>query len=241
MIIDMHYHQIPMMPEELIPHTLEDPIRAAKLIGLDVDIGQLTAKAKAYWSDPDGEKLLAAMDEAGIDFTVICAVDNATSDVFTEELVRFTNQTVAAVARKHPDRVMALAGVDPRRPKAVDLLKQCFEEFGMKGLKYHADYGYDPSGPESYKLLEFLEKKQRHFIKPHRPFGATVPGKICRSHASGGYRGGFPQCHRYRRPYGVYQLAALGLTGHPSAQIYTAIWLCGILWPWAHTLFFAGN
>jgi predicted TIM-barrel fold metal-dependent hydrolase len=171
MIIDMHYHQIPIMPEELIPHTLEDPIRAAKLIGLDVDLDQLKAKAKDYWSDPDGEKLLAAMDEAGIDFTVICAVDNATSDFFTEELTLFTNQAVGAVAQKYPDRVMALAGVDPRRPGAADLLKQCFEEFGMKGLKYHADYGYDPSGPESYKLLEFLEENSAILLSHTGPLG----------------------------------------------------------------------
>ena len=177
MIIDMHYHQIPMMPEELIPHVLEDPVRAAKHIGLDVDMDQLTARAKDYWSDPDGEKLIAAMDEAGIDFTVICAVDNATSELFTEELILATNQAVGAVAQKYPNRVMALAGVDPRRPKAVDLLKQCFEEFGMKGLKYHADYGYDPSGPESYKLLEILEKHKAILLNHTGPLGPPSRAK----------------------------------------------------------------
>ena len=44
LIIDIHYHQIPQMLEELIPHTLEDPIRAARQIGLDVNLDQLTAK-----------------------------------------------------------------------------------------------------------------------------------------------------------------------------------------------------
>jgi predicted TIM-barrel fold metal-dependent hydrolase len=54
---------------------------------------------------------------------------------------------------------MALAGVDPRRPTAPDMLRQCFEEFGMKGLKYHPDHGYDPAGPESAKLLEIVQKQ----------------------------------------------------------------------------------
>ena len=27
----------------------------------------------------------------------------------------------------------------------------------MRGLKYHADYGYDPSGPASYRLLEIVQ------------------------------------------------------------------------------------
>lgn len=160
MIIDSHYHQIPLMPEELISKTLQDPVRAAQRIGLKVDMAELTAKATAMWSDPDGEKLIAAMDESGIDFTLVCAIDNASSQTITEELVLLQNQMVGAVAQKYPDRVMALAGVDPRRPKALDLLTQCFEEFGMKGLKYHADYGYDPSGPQSYRLLEFLEKNE---------------------------------------------------------------------------------
>ena len=178
MIIDVHYHQIPMMPEELIPETLKDPLRAAKLIGMDVDMAELTAKATDYWSDPDGEKLIAAMDDSGIDFTVVCAVDNATSDVITEELVLMQNQMVGAVARKYPDRVMALAGLDPRRPKAPDLLKQCFEEFGMKGLKYHADYGYDPAGPESYKLIEFLASNDGLLLSHTGPLGPPARPKF---------------------------------------------------------------
>jgi hypothetical protein len=158
MIVDVHYHMIPMMPEEMIGSLLEDPIRVARIMGKDVNPAALFEKAKALWGDPEGEKLIESMDEAGIDFTVVCAVDNAASDVFTPELVAWQNRTVAEVARKHPDRVMALAGVDPRRGNAADLLRQAFEEFGMRGLKYHADYGYDPSGPESYKLLEILQE-----------------------------------------------------------------------------------
>jgi predicted TIM-barrel fold metal-dependent hydrolase len=110
------------------------------------------------WGDPEGDKLIRSMDEGGVDFTVICAVDNADSEIFTSELVEWQNKTVADVAQKHPDRVMALAGVDPRRNNATDLLKQAFEEFGMRGLKYHADYGYNPCGPESYRLLEIVQK-----------------------------------------------------------------------------------
>jgi predicted TIM-barrel fold metal-dependent hydrolase len=41
---------------------------------------------------------------------------------------------------------MALAGVDPRRPEAPDLLKQCFEEYGVRGLKYHRTTAITPVG-----------------------------------------------------------------------------------------------
>jgi uncharacterized protein len=178
MIIDVHYHQIPFIPEEMIPGVLEDPIRAAKLIGLKVDMAELTARARDYWSDPEGEKLIAAMDDSGIDFTVICAVDNASSGMVTEDMVLMQNQMVAAVAGKYPDRVMALAGVDPRRPSAPDLLKRCFEEFGMKGLKYHADYGYNPSGPESYKLIEFLAANNGILLTHTGPLGPPSRAKF---------------------------------------------------------------
>ncbi|MFO7964425.1 MAG: amidohydrolase family protein [Desulfobacterales bacterium] len=171
MIVDVHYHQIPFIPEELISEVLKDPIRSAKLIGMNVDMADLTAKATEYWSDPDGDKLIAAMDAAGIDFTVVCAVDNSDSGHITEEMMLMQNQMVAAVAQKYPKRVMALAGVDPRRPNAPDLLKKCFEAFGMKGLKYHADYGYDPAGRESYRLLEILAAENGILLSHTGPLG----------------------------------------------------------------------
>jgi predicted TIM-barrel fold metal-dependent hydrolase len=158
MIVDVHYHMIPMMPEEMIDSLLEDPIRMARVMGQENDHASLFDKAKALWGDPEGEKLIQSMDEEGVDFSVVCAVDNAANEVFTPELVEWQNKAVAEIARKHPNRVMALAGVDPRRENASDLLRQAFEEFGMRGLKYHADYGYDPVGPESYKLLEIVQK-----------------------------------------------------------------------------------
>jgi predicted TIM-barrel fold metal-dependent hydrolase len=157
MIVDVHYHMIPMMPEEMIDSVLHDPIRMAKVMGQQIDHAALFDKAKALWGDPEGDKLIQSMDEEGVDFTVICGVDNAENPVFTSELVEWQNKTVGDIAQRYPDRVMALAGVDPRRENAPDLLRQAMEEFGMRGLKYHADYGYDPVGPESYLLLEIVQ------------------------------------------------------------------------------------
>jgi predicted TIM-barrel fold metal-dependent hydrolase len=158
MIVDVHYHMIPMMPEEMIESVLHDPIRMAKVMGQQTDHASLLEKAKALWGDPEGDKLIQSMDEAGVDFSLICAIDNAENPVFTSELVEWQNKAVADIARKYPNRLMALAGVDPRRENAPDLLRQAMEEFGMQGLKYHADYGYDPVGPESYRLLEIVQK-----------------------------------------------------------------------------------
>ncbi|HJX36331.1 MAG TPA: amidohydrolase family protein, partial [Dehalococcoidales bacterium] len=36
----------------------------------------------------------------------------------------------------------------------------CLEEYGLRGIKYHPDNGFDPGGPESYKVLEVLAKNK---------------------------------------------------------------------------------
>jgi predicted TIM-barrel fold metal-dependent hydrolase len=156
MIIDIHYHLMPVVPEAVARHFAEHVSRAARIMGKNITAEAIVEKALETWADPTGERLIALMDNAGIDLTVICMVDNAATPQLTRERIQKANKIVGDVARRYPGRVMALAGVDPRRPEAPDMLRQCFEEFGVRGLKYHPDYGYDPSGPASYQLLEVL-------------------------------------------------------------------------------------
>ena len=161
MIIDVHYHLIPIkipLDTPIMENTIKEPLRAAKIAGIEVDKDTLKQKASKTWFDLRGKNLINNMNEAGIDYTIVCNVDNSENELFTYDLVQQVNNIVSDITKKYPDRLMALAGIDPRRPEALDMLKQCFEEFGMKGLKYHGDFGYDPSGPESYLLLEYLEK-----------------------------------------------------------------------------------
>ena len=160
MIIDTHHHQILSASDEKIRSILADSIRFSKIAFKRVDVEHLFLKAKETWLDPDGEKLLGWMDKSGIDFTLICGVDILEEKGLTPEVVRTQNKTIAEIAKKHPDRVAALAGVDPRRDNAVDMVRECMEKFGMKGLKYHPDAGYDPGGPESYKVLEIVNDMQ---------------------------------------------------------------------------------
>jgi predicted TIM-barrel fold metal-dependent hydrolase len=156
MIIDIHYHLMPAVPEGAAKHFAEHAVRAARIMGKTISPEAIVQKALEQWADPTGERLLALMEEAGIDLTVICMVDDAGVPHLTPERIQKANRIVADVARRYPKQVVALAGVDPRRPEAPDMLRQCLEEFGVRGLKYHPDYGYDPGGPESYKLLEVL-------------------------------------------------------------------------------------
>jgi len=152
MIVDVHYHLFPIdMTPDMVKDGVLEPLRIAKIMGI-------TQKAAKLWGDKEGKNLFKIQEKAGIDFTIVCHVDNSEGDLNLEE-TKFFNKAISDIAKKYPNKLMAFAGVDPRRPEALDLLKQCFEEFNMRGLKYHPDDGYDPSGPESYILLDYLEKK----------------------------------------------------------------------------------
>jgi predicted TIM-barrel fold metal-dependent hydrolase len=177
MIIDIHYHLMPVVPQGVAARFAEHAARAAKIMGKKITAEAIVKKAMETWADPTGERLIALMDEAGIDLTVICMVDDANVPHLTPERIQKANRIVADVACRYPDRVMALAGVDPRRPEAPDMLRRCFEEFGVKGLKYHPDYGYDPGGPESYKLLEVLAE-HGGILLTHT--GPLMPPSRCR-------------------------------------------------------------
>lgn len=158
MIIDVHYHLMPAVSERSVAHPVHHVIRAAEIMGRKLDPAEVTKRALEAWPDPTGEKLIAGMEESGVDLTVICMVDNADIELLTVERIMGANKLIADIAKNYPGRVLALAGIDPRRPTAPDMMKQCFEEFGMRGLKYHPDNGHLPAGPESYKVLEVVAK-----------------------------------------------------------------------------------
>ena len=104
--------------------------------------------------DPEAEGLLAEMDEAGIDKSVIFPVDFGVALGDPEVPIEEVNKKYSELARKHPDRLVAFAGVDPRRKDAPDLFRRCINEWGMKGLKLHPCAGFYPNQKEVYLLLE---------------------------------------------------------------------------------------
>jgi predicted TIM-barrel fold metal-dependent hydrolase len=104
--------------------------------------------------DPEAEGLLAEMDEAGIDKSIILPVDFGVALGDPEVSIEKVNKKYSELAQKYPDRLIAFAGVDPRRKIALDLFKRCVKEWGMKGLKLHPCTGFYPNQKEVYPLLE---------------------------------------------------------------------------------------
>jgi predicted TIM-barrel fold metal-dependent hydrolase len=72
------------------------------------------------------EMMLKDMDNAGVDMAVGCSLGQMIDNAYTSK-----------IAKKYPDRIVGFGQVNPRSPDAVDTVRRCFEEYGLRGLKLH--------------------------------------------------------------------------------------------------------
>ena len=97
------------------------------------------------------EQLLAAT--AGCDKVVVFAIDAPFTGITGSQ------ETVAAFARAHADRFQGWCSVDPNRPDAIDRLRYCVTDLGLRGLKLGPIYqNFDPADP---KHLPFFKEAER--------------------------------------------------------------------------------
>ncbi|UCH42337.1 MAG: amidohydrolase [Dehalococcoidales bacterium] len=154
MIIDVHYHFMRLPADENRARNLTDGFRLdAGRAGVKKPLDEVLPIFRDYMDDPDGDKLVRRMDESGIDITVINVVDSIGYGTDSERVLR-SNENCARVAAQHPERLIPMASIDPRRTDAPGLFRKCIEDFNMKGLKWHPDNGYYPNSEESYAVLE---------------------------------------------------------------------------------------
>jgi predicted TIM-barrel fold metal-dependent hydrolase len=107
--------------------------------------------------DPDGEKVLQRMEEAGIDLTVMFANDTDLKSPETE--IMAAQRACAALCRKNSRKFIAFASILPNRKNAPELFRECIEEYGMRGLKWAPARGFfDPTSPDAYRVLEVAQE-----------------------------------------------------------------------------------
>ncbi|MBA7507506.1 hypothetical protein ES706_06225 [subsurface metagenome] len=124
----------------------------------------LVSIAKQFNFDPNlilngtPERLVEEMDEAGIDKTVIVALDY--QYLFRGKVsYREYNDMVAEMFNEYPDRLIGFAGIDPRRGKeAIQELERCIEELGFKGVKLWPLTGFYPDDIKYYPFYERVEE-----------------------------------------------------------------------------------
>jgi predicted TIM-barrel fold metal-dependent hydrolase len=156
MIIETHYHYIRLAapPSATLG---ESWYRDGERTGTKVSKEDYKRQIDDLVTDPDCDKLVKRMESDGIDYTVICYVDSVGYGYGNDRVVE-SNEFCAKAAARHPGKLIALAGIDPRRANAPVLLRRCLTEFGMKGLKWHPDDGYYPNSPEAYEVLKVLNE-----------------------------------------------------------------------------------
>ncbi|MGD0946771.1 MAG: amidohydrolase family protein [Candidatus Binatia bacterium] len=144
MIVDTHCH---MWERRLVQGGMKDLMDsvAAELRIQNPD---------SLWNGSIG-RLIQDMDEAGIDKTIMLPLDFEFLHSGGGFTFRAFNDLAGAYAKAHPKRVVAFAGIDPRRGvAAVAELRRCVEEMGFRGLKLWTVAGFFPDDESYYPLYE---------------------------------------------------------------------------------------
>jgi predicted TIM-barrel fold metal-dependent hydrolase len=161
MIVDAHVH---LYNEGWVPKAFLRGV--AQIVCADIgkasgeyaDPDQFIAGTTEEVQDPAGDALIADMNEAGVDVSVIFPVDFALASDEPSSAqpecvpIAEQNRICGEAARRHGNRLFHLVSVDPRRKDAVALLETGVREQNARGLKLHTAAGFYPDDPVCYPL-----------------------------------------------------------------------------------------
>ena len=175
MIIDAHAH---LWTEDWLPAPFWEGMAKRvctvrkRATGEDLTVEIVKKKMfPAYW-DRDGSVLIAEMDDAEIDKTVILPLDLGIELGEASVSVERINEIYAEISSRYPDRLVSFVGVDPRRKNAVEILERGVRQWGMKGLKLDPASGFYPNDEICYPLYK---KASELGIPVLFHTGATIP------------------------------------------------------------------
>ena len=151
MIIDVHCHYKPSPKTSPFIHIL------GKNWGIEKQIGDIQHYFSKFLDDTNYDKFVEDMDRSGIDVSVLFFHDSIGIGENDEQVLK-RNKHLANIEKRHPERIISFASIDPRRKKAPDLFRTCIEDYRLRGLKWHPDNGYYPNSPEAYRVLEVAEE-----------------------------------------------------------------------------------
>jgi predicted TIM-barrel fold metal-dependent hydrolase len=107
-------------------------------------------------ADTDGARMLAHMDAAGVDVAVILTVDwELGMESVTPVSIDQVHEHYAGLVEGSNGRLRAFAGVDPRRPDALDLLARAWETGAFIGVKLYPPAGFYPYSDEALAVYRF--------------------------------------------------------------------------------------
>lgn len=109
--------------------------------------------------DPTGERLVARMDAAGVDTSVLMPMDHTWAFPDPEVIpIAQKNRLCREACANHPGRLYTFAGVDPRRPDALAILRESLDE-GAIGLKLYPTDGFYPDDEVVHPLYALCTER----------------------------------------------------------------------------------
>ena len=102
------------------------------------------APEKPDW-ETTAQEHAAEMDASGVDASVMLVADYGDRLGTPHFTIDQENWILAQAQERHPERIIAFYGIDPRRPGAPEKFERAIEEWGMGGIKLHATAGYFPT------------------------------------------------------------------------------------------------
>lgn len=142
MIIDIHCHYIPLNKNTRIDIWTQKIKEYSEAWRLPFETKDLEASFRKIADDlTTYDNFVTRMKQANIDKAVLFHSDNKDQVPSNEESMRL-NERCFQITQRHPDSLIPFASIDPRRHKAPELFSQCIEDYCMKGLKWHPDYGF---------------------------------------------------------------------------------------------------
>jgi predicted TIM-barrel fold metal-dependent hydrolase len=153
MIVDAHTHLLDRghWPNEWWQWVAEDwasrsPDRTPAAIRDRIEDGLI---------DPDGTRMIANMDAAGVDLSVVLPIDWGPGFTGTQSIEQVVHHALT-LAERHRDRLIPFAGIDPRRHDAEALVETWIGD-GAKGLKLYPSCGWDPGSSAARAVYTVAE------------------------------------------------------------------------------------
>ncbi len=180
MIIDVHQHWEPeFVLGDFIPFIskfIQDMYVSMRCP--EVSLEAIEKEYRYLTDDPYGEKMIELMDKSGVDKSVLFVWDRP---AFTDITIMETNKSIGEIARRFPGRFIPFASINPSREKCVDMLKQCINEYGLVGMKWHPDVPpFYPADPKNYPLLQVMDDHKMTLVV--HTGALPIPSKSLYSH-----------------------------------------------------------
>jgi len=152
MVIDVHTH---LSNPDIVAQPFWDGWVELGALRANKPLEEVRRRLPEFW-DISGDMIVKDMDAAGIDKSVLLVIDWGLAHQIGESKLSIEeiNKVYADATEKYPQRLIAFAGIDPRRNKAAEMVGRFLKEWGMKGIKLHSAAGFYPNDKACYPIYE---------------------------------------------------------------------------------------